>query len=100
MPIYRIPWMWLQLQDRIIVVTMRASCAGDRPFDRGYLMERLTTKAVPLAVTLLCCTLIAASDAIAAAERDPPRPAFSKPFLLAPPKKAGPVVVQVRLCVA
>ena len=44
MRLSRIPWMWLQLQDRIIVVTMRASCAGDRPFDRGNLMESLTNE--------------------------------------------------------
>ena len=51
-------------------------------------MSRLTTKAMTLVLTLVCCTLMAAADSIAAAA--------SEPFLLAPPKEAGPVVVQAR----
>ncbi|HSF30823.1 MAG TPA: hypothetical protein VLK82_10180 [Candidatus Tectomicrobia bacterium] len=54
------------------------------------------TKTIALVVTLGCCTLMVAADPIAAAESDPPRTASSEPFLLAPPKDAGPVVVRVR----
>ena len=50
-------------------------------------MSRLTTKAMILVLTLVCCTLMAAADSIAAPS--------SEPFLLAPPKEAGPVVIRV-----
>ena len=50
-------------------------------------MRRLTTKAMILVLTLVCCTLMAAADSIAAPS--------SEPFLLAPPKEAGPVVIRV-----
>jgi len=58
-------------------------------------MGRLITKVMALAVTLLCCTLMAAAEPIAAAETAP-RTVSSDPFLLAPPTKAGPVVVRAR----
>ena len=59
-------------------------------------MGRLITKAMPLVVTIVCCTLMAAANPLAAVENDAPRTASSEPFLLAPPKEAGPVVVRVR----
>ena len=59
-------------------------------------MGRLVTKAVALVVTLVCCSLMAASDPVAAAESDPLQTASSERFLLGPPKEAGPVVVRVR----
>ncbi|MDD5319562.1 MAG: hypothetical protein PHD43_02895 [Methylococcales bacterium] len=49
-----------------------------------------------LILTLVCCTLMAAADSIAAAASGPPRTASSKPFLFAPPKEAGPVVIRAR----
>lgn len=45
-------------------------------------------KAITLVLTLICCTLIGNTNSIAAAA--------SEPFLLAPPKEAGPVVVRAR----
>ena len=59
-------------------------------------MSRLITTALALVVTLVCCTCTAASDPIAGSESLPSRTASSEPFLLAPPKAAGPVVVQAR----
>jgi hypothetical protein len=49
-----------------------------------------------LAVTLVGCTLMAAADPIAVDESVGSRTASSEPFLLAPPKEAGPVVVRAR----
>lgn len=45
-------------------------------------------KAITLVLTLICCTLTGNTNSIAAAA--------SEPFLLAPPKEAGPVVVRAR----
>jgi len=59
-------------------------------------MHRLMTTALALVVTLVCCTRMAAAAPMAGSESDPPRTASSEPFLLAPPKAAGPVVVQAR----
>ena len=47
-----------------------------------------------LVLTLVCCTLMAAANSIAAAESDSARATSSEPFLLAPPGEAGPVVVR------
>lgn len=60
-------------------------------------MSCLITKAIALAVTLVGCTLMAAADPIAMDESVGSRTASSEPFLLAPPKEAGPVVVRARL---
>jgi hypothetical protein len=49
-----------------------------------------------LVVALLCCTLMAAADPIAGSESNSPRTGSNEPFLLAPPKEAGPVVVRAR----
>jgi hypothetical protein len=59
-------------------------------------MSRLIAKAKILALTLVCCTLMATAHSSAAAESDAPLTASSEPFLLAPPKEAGPVVVRAR----
>ena len=59
-------------------------------------MRRLMTTALALVVTLVCCTRMAAAAPMAGSESDPPRTASGEPFLLAPPKDAGPVVVQAR----
>jgi hypothetical protein len=53
-------------------------------------MDRLTTEAMALVMTLVCCTLMAAVDPIAAAESDPPRTASTDFSLLASPKAARP----------
>ena len=53
-------------------------------------MSRLITKAMALMVTLVCYTLMAATDPIAGSESEPPRTASSEPFLLGPPKEAVP----------
>lgn len=45
---------------------------------------------------LVCCTRIAAADPIAGSGSEPLRIGSSKPFLLAPPKEARPVVVRAR----
>jgi hypothetical protein len=57
-------------------------------------MIRFTTNAMALMVTAVCCTSMIVADAIAGTESDPPRTASSDPFLLGPPKGAGPVVVR------
>ncbi len=49
-----------------------------------------------LVVTLVCCTRMAAAGPIAGPESDPRAAASSEPFLLAPLKQAGPVVVLAR----
>ena len=59
-------------------------------------MSCLTTTAMALAVTLVCCKLMAAADPIAVDESAGSRTALSEPFLLAPLKEAGPVVVRAR----
>ena len=59
-------------------------------------MTKWTTTAMVLMVTLVCCTRMAAADPIAGSGSEPPRAAPSKPFLLAPPEKARPVVVRAR----
>jgi Neurotransmitter-gated ion-channel ligand binding domain/Neurotransmitter-gated ion-channel transmembrane region len=59
-------------------------------------MSRLITTAMALMVTLVCCTRMATADPIAGSERDPLRTASTEPFLLAPPKQAGAVVVRAR----
>src|SRR5215510_6139808 len=59
-------------------------------------MRRLMTTALVLVVTLVCCTRMAAAAPMAGSESDPPQTAPGEPFLLAPPKAAGPVVVQAR----
>ena len=59
-------------------------------------MTKSTTTAMALMVTLVCCTRIAAADPIAGSGSEPLRTASSKPFLLAPPEKARPVVVRAR----
>lgn len=59
-------------------------------------MSRLMITAMALVVTLVCCTRMAAANPIADSESDPTQTASSEPFLLAPPKQAGPVVVQAR----
>ena len=59
-------------------------------------MTNLTTTAIALMVTLLCCTRMAAADPVAGSGSEPPRTAPSKPFLLAPPEKPRPVVVRAR----
>ena len=58
-------------------------------------MCRLTTKALVLVIALVCGTWRAAADPIAGTADDPLRAASSLPFLLAPPKQDGPVVVRV-----
>jgi hypothetical protein len=57
-------------------------------------MRRLTTKALVLVIALVCGTWRAAADPIAGTADDPLRAASSLPFLLAPPKQDGPVVVR------
>jgi hypothetical protein len=57
-------------------------------------MNRLITTVMVMVVTLVCCTWMAAADPIAGSESDPPRTGSGEPFLLAPPKQAGPVVVR------
>src|SRR5262245_2772730 len=59
-------------------------------------MHRLMTTTLALVVTLVCCTRMAAAAPMAGSESDLPRTASSEAFLLAPPKVAGPVVVQAR----
>src|SRR5262245_28997407 len=59
-------------------------------------MRRLMTTALALVVTLVCGTRMTAAAPLAGSERDPPQTASGEPFLLAPPKAAGPVVVQAR----
>ena len=59
-------------------------------------MRRLIPQAIALVVTLVCCTRMAAAQPIAGTTSAPPQIASSDPFLLAPPKQAGPVVVRVR----
>jgi Neurotransmitter-gated ion-channel ligand binding domain/Neurotransmitter-gated ion-channel transmembrane region len=63
---------------------------------RDRCMRRLMTTAMALVVTLVCCTCMAAGNPIAGSESDPSRTASGEPFLLAPPKGAGPVVVRAR----
>jgi len=57
-------------------------------------MYRPTITVMTLVLILVCSTLMAAANSIAAAESDPPRTVSSGPFLLAPPGEAGPVVVR------
>jgi hypothetical protein len=59
-------------------------------------MNKLVTTAMALVVMLVCCTRMAAAPSTAGAGSKPPQPASSEPFLLAPPKEAGPVVVRAR----
>jgi len=59
-------------------------------------MSRLTTKAMAVAVTLVCCARMAAAEPAAGSEGDPPRTASTDFSLLAPPTEAGPVVVRAR----
>ncbi|MGB7292451.1 MAG: hypothetical protein WBD99_09795 [Thermodesulfobacteriota bacterium] len=59
-------------------------------------MSRLIMTILTLLVTLVCCAWMAAADPIAGSESNPPRTGLSGAFLLAPPKQAGPVVVQAR----
>ena len=60
------------------------------------MMRRLGTIAMALVAALVCCTRMAAADPVPRTERDPPQNESSSPFLLAPPKDAGPVVVRAR----
>ena len=59
-------------------------------------MSRLITIAMVLGVTLVCCTRITAAELITGPgpESGPFPTGSSEPFLLAPPKQAGPVVVR------
>ena len=59
-------------------------------------MSCLTTKAMALAVTLVCCTRMAVAAPFAGSESGPPQTASSELFLLVPPKDGGPVVVRAR----
>ena len=59
-------------------------------------MRRLMATVLALVVTLVCCMRMAAAAPMAGSESDPPQTASGEPFLLAPPKAAGPVVVQAR----
>ena len=64
---------------------------------RSRELNGLRTNAMSLVLVLLYCTLMAATDPVAAAGSVPPAPVSAEQFLLAPPKGAGPVVVRVRL---
>jgi hypothetical protein len=59
-------------------------------------MRSLSTKRMALVVASVCCARMAAAEPAPRTESDLPRPASSGPFLLAPPKEAGPVVVRAR----
>ncbi len=57
-------------------------------------MSRLILTFMALVVTLLCLTRMAPADPTTGSESDPPLTEPSEPFLLGPPKQAGPVVVE------
>ncbi|MGB7946065.1 MAG: hypothetical protein WCH75_00135, partial [Candidatus Binatia bacterium] len=59
-------------------------------------MSSFIVTAMALVVMFVCCTLMALVNAIAGSESAPARTESSEPFLLAPPKEAGPVVVHAR----
>ena len=59
-------------------------------------MHLPAAKVMTLVLTLVCSTLMAAANPTAATVSDPPPTASSEPFLLAPLKDAGPVVVRAR----
>lgn len=52
--------------------------------------------AMALVVTLVCCMRIVAADPVAVPKSASTHTKSSEPFLLAPPKEEGPVVVQTR----
>jgi hypothetical protein len=59
-------------------------------------MSRFITTSVALVLTLVCCTRLAAADPTAGSGSDLRRRGSSEPFMLAPPKEGGPVVVRAR----
>ena len=59
-------------------------------------MCKLGSIGIALALTLVFCTRMAAADLAPPTGSDLPRNASSGPFLLGPPKEAGPVVVRAR----
>lgn len=58
-------------------------------------MRRLGAMGMTLMVVLVCCTWMAAADPSPEPADTPPQLAVNSPFLLAPQKQVGPVVVRV-----
>lgn len=59
-------------------------------------MNRRIAPAMVLMVTFVCWMGVAAANPIASSESSLSRTESSEPFLLGPPKEAGPVVVRAR----
>jgi len=57
-------------------------------------MSKLFMTVMALAVALLCCTHMAAASPVAGSQSQPPQAGTAEPFLLGPPKQAGPIVVE------
>jgi hypothetical protein len=70
--------------------------AASVQFGKSRAKSRLVTNAMAIVMTLMYCTWMAAADpSIAGTKSVPPLQVSSEPFLLAPPKETGPVVVKV-----
>ena len=59
-------------------------------------MNKLISMIVMLVVAVVCSARVTAAQPVGEPDIEPSRTATSEPFLLAPPKEAGPVVVRAR----
>jgi hypothetical protein len=75
----------------------RFAITGNDPFQNGVLFKTIFLLSVTaLVVAFACCAQIAAAELIDDSNGNPSRTGSKEHFLLTPPKKAGPVVVQAR----